>query len=104
MQDGYRVHPEALDRYAAQLEQASERVQQIMSSLGSIEIPSNAFGLLPDAHGLYSSYQEHHDADLQNCSDLSQLLMDTAEGLSGTAEGYRTIDFDVVHTMEVIPA
>ncbi|MEV4612811.1 type VII secretion target [Kitasatospora sp. NPDC049258] len=104
MSTGYQVQPDALDRYASALEQAAQQVAQIMSSLGSVDVPEDAFGKLPDSHGLAASYQEHHDADVQNCADLAQLLAETAEGLSGTAENYRALDAELADAIGGIPA
>ncbi|GAA2253392.1 MULTISPECIES: type VII secretion target [Kitasatospora] len=89
MSDGYHVHPDALDVYAGQVEDAAERVSQIMSAIGSISVPSDAFGLLPDAQNLHSAYQEHSDADVQDCLDLDGLLRETVEGLTGASGNYR---------------
>ncbi|MER8182594.1 type VII secretion target [Kitasatospora sp. NPDC094015] len=104
MSTGFQVQPDALDRYASALEQAGQRISQLMSSLGSVDVPEDAFGKLPDSHGLAASYQEHHDADVQNLADLAQLLSETAEGLTGTADSYRTLDAELAGAMGGIPA
>ncbi|MGX1760800.1 type VII secretion target [Streptomyces lydicus] len=86
--DGYHVHTEALRAYSATLRKASQRVSAVMSKLGTIHVPADAFGKLPDAEGLASAYSEHHDADIQDCKDLRDILDDTADGMATTADHY----------------
>ncbi|MFI7101414.1 hypothetical protein ACIBK8_18815 [Streptomyces sp. NPDC050161] len=88
MQSGYRVHPDALHTYAAAIDRAADRVSQIMSSVGTIRVPADAFGKLPDADGLARSYEDHADTDVQNCKDLADILRHTADGLSHSARHY----------------
>ncbi|MFI9050888.1 hypothetical protein [Streptomyces sp. NPDC053427] len=102
MHTGYGVHTDALHTYASKIDAASDRVTQIMSGLGSLQVPADAFGKVPGAQGLHSSYTEHHDADIQDCRDLADILKDTSDGLAGTADNYRNSEIMTVSGMEDI--
>ncbi|MCB5909012.1 hypothetical protein [Streptomyces pinistramenti] len=85
MQAGYRVHPDALHTYATAIDRAADRVSQITSSIGAIRVPADAFGKLPDADGLFRSYEDHADTDVQDCKDLADILRHTADGPTHSA-------------------
>jgi hypothetical protein len=86
---GFRVHPEALEKYNALIEQQREQISDIRSRLNAVSIPSDAFGHLPGAQQLYQAYQEHAHAEQQNFGDLLDALHGVGHGLQISAQNYR---------------
>ncbi|MFD7922827.1 WXG100 family type VII secretion target [Streptomyces sp. NPDC059740] len=102
MHAGYQVHPEALRTYASRIDAAAGRVSTIMSALSGTRVPDQAFGKLPDAHGLASAYEEHAEADVQDCRDLHDILQDTADGLRTTADSYDDTETVTVSALQEV--
>ncbi|GAA4851045.1 hypothetical protein [Kitasatospora terrestris] len=94
----FRVRPEALDRYAALIQQQREQLARIQSVLAGVEVPGGAFGHLPDSDELHEGYNEHATGEQQNLSDLMEVLDFAAEGLQDSAANYRETE-DGIHTM-----
>ncbi|MFF9479697.1 hypothetical protein [Streptomyces sp. NPDC014733] len=84
----FRTDPDTLFHYASHTERQKEEVPRIGRALEHVEIPSGAFGKLPESDELHSSYNEHATAAQQNIHDLADLLQGVAEGLRATAGGY----------------
>lgn len=86
---GFRVHPDALTRYATVIDAQREEISYVRSKLAAVSVPSDAFGHLPDAQLLYQAYHEHAEAEQQNLADLLEALKATVHGLTISAEAYR---------------
>ncbi|TSB32641.1 hypothetical protein OG422_27615 [Streptomyces sp. NBC_01525] len=88
MGEGFRTDPDAIFRYASHTDRQKEEVPRIGRALEHVEIPSGAFGKLPESDELHTSYNEHATAAQQNIHDLAELLQGVAEGLRATAGSY----------------
>lgn len=88
MSGNFRTDPDALFHYASHTDRQKEEVPRIGRALEHVEIPSGAFGKLPESDELHASYNEHATAAQRNIHDLAELLQGMAEGLRATAGGY----------------
>lgn len=88
MGEMFRVHPEAIGRYASTNTDQFHELDRIRTAISGISISPTAFGHLPNAQNLAQAYQEHAEASRQNLSDLAETLTHTANGLTVTAQNY----------------
>ncbi len=89
---GFRVEPEAIDRYGSTVSEHLGRLRQTQSAIGGITVSSEAFGHLPNAQNLAATYQEHASASRRNVQLLAEALANTVGGLRATAQNYATHD------------
>ncbi|MFF7414808.1 hypothetical protein [Streptomyces lydicus] len=85
---GFQTNPDAMFSYASGTERLREEVPRIARALEHVEIPSGAFGKLPESDELHSSYNEHATAAQQNIHDIAELLQGAAEALRAMAGSY----------------
>ncbi|AOP46188.1 hypothetical protein [Streptomyces lydicus] len=85
---GFQTNPDAMFSCASGTERLREEVPRIARALEHVEIPSGAFGKLPESDELHSSYNEHATAAQQNIHDIAELLQGAAESLRAMAGGY----------------
>jgi uncharacterized protein YukE len=93
---GFRVQPEALDRYASVVGDQSGQLSQARSAVANITLSGSAFGHLPNAGNLHQQYTQHAEASAQNLADLIEALGTTGQGLSATSESYNQQDQAIV--------
>ncbi|MFD7104904.1 hypothetical protein [Streptomyces celluloflavus] len=88
MGQGFQTNPDALFSCASATEQQQEAIPRIALALAHVEIPSGAFGKLPESDELHTSYNEHATAAQQNIHDLTDILQSAAESLRAMAGAY----------------
>ncbi|MGP8302282.1 hypothetical protein ACTPOK_31045 [Streptomyces inhibens] len=88
MGQGFQTNPDAIFHCASGTEQHQEAVPRIARALEHVEIPSGAFGKLPESDELHTSYNEHATAAQQNIHDITELLQSAAESLRAMAGAY----------------
>ncbi|UNO39649.1 hypothetical protein [Streptomyces sp. MST-110588] len=88
MGSGFQTDPEAILGYAMAAERQHEEIPRIGLALAHVDVPSGAFGHLPDSDELHSAYNEHAEAAQQNIKDLAELVQTAAESLREAAGNY----------------
>ncbi|PBC70909.1 PE family protein [Streptomyces sp. TLI_235] len=91
----FRVRPDALQRYAALVEQQSARLAAVQGALAGVEVPAGAFGHLPDSEELREGYFEHAQAEQENLADLMEVLDHVSGGLQESASAYRDSEDEI---------
>jgi uncharacterized protein YukE len=90
--DGFQVDGSVLRQYAQTCQSASQQLEQIHQVVASITVSADWFGKLPDSGDLHGEYTAHAQAEVQNTSEATQLLQDTASQLNQTADSYDQTD------------
>ncbi|MCU7826138.1 hypothetical protein [Kitasatospora sp. DSM 101779] len=91
----FRVRPDALQRYAALVEQQNARLAAVRDTLAGVEVPAGAFGHLPDSEELRDGHHEHAQAEQDNLADLMEVLDHVSGGLEACAADYRDSEDEV---------
>ncbi|MEU9110525.1 hypothetical protein AB0D04_01690 [Streptomyces sp. NPDC048483] len=88
MGQGFQTNPDAIFHCASGTEQQHEAVPRIARALEHVEIPSGAFGHLPESDELHNAYKEHAAAAQQDIHDIAELLQGAAQALRHMAGSY----------------
>ncbi|WP_371478661.1 type VII secretion target [Kitasatospora sp. NBC_00315] len=86
------MDPEAVNRYGGTVSEELGQLQQVQSAVSGITVTADAFGHLPNAQNLASTYMEHAAASRQNVQVLAQALSGVVSGLRATAQNYAAQD------------
>ncbi|MFG2141366.1 hypothetical protein [Streptomyces sp. NPDC048650] len=95
MGQGFQINPDAIFHCASGTDQQKEAIPRIARALEHVEIPSGAFGKLPESDELLSAYKEHATAAQENVHDLVELLEGAVEALRATAGNYVAIEHEL---------
>lgn len=85
---GYEVESAALERFAAALDSAADRVALIRRRTAGLGLGSGVFGKLSESDGLKADYDTQTKQADEDLGDVSETLQSVADGLRENAGAY----------------
>lgn len=97
---GYVVHWDVVKEYGQVVAQQESALGGVRSALGGVHVPSNAFGMLPEAQDLYQAYTQHAGECQEIMAKLPEQIGEVAQALYGAAGSYSDAEEQLAEEIE----
>lgn len=97
---GFIVYWDTVRDYGKTVAQQENAFVQVNSVLGGARLPSNAFGMLPEARDLHDAYTQHADECLQITGQLPVQITKVADSLYNAAGAYSDTETGLVDLID----
>jgi hypothetical protein len=102
MSDGFDVDIDALQSFARVLTAQGERMKAVNTALTGASVSADSFGKLPNSGSMYTQYDSHATAEVQNSSEMAEVLAAVGSALAAVAGAYLAVEQEVEQSLRAV--